>query len=511
MKIVKKQSGVKNGTIALALCVVVQLYACAGGSVSARHFRVPAGVDSTVAQLADSMARTIFVEPQAEKQAEVAKKQARQAFAESDSLWQLLENPGPVSEQDSLRGLKAYNDAALMVTRYAALKRDQATEETEKRMAALLDSAIARFRQALIYNPYDLEARGWLARMYRLRAERFKRAGDYEQAAEALQKLLLLDKGNHLAYASLAETWFAMQKWRQAYDVFREAERVLQATAFTNVDYVTEDGREAVPAQIDSTLLFSYVFYQGVVQAKLHNADSSLAILDRALSLARSRQDTLNVHSYIEWINWDDGNIAGSERRDELLDLQAAGKYEQAVKGFWELAGSLKTAKARDEIEWRASVLMYQKLGEKAEGVRRMHALVKRLQQDSSAVADSVRTRYLEDYAIMCHNLGLQNSRDKKWQDAYAYFLQATQIDWPDRARSHLEIAKIVQNDPDQVIRHCNHALAGVQALSLEEKKQLYRLLARAYLRKGEFEQAKKARYNWLRLNQRKEMKSAVD
>ena len=500
-----------NAASVLAFALVVQFSACAGGS-TARYYRVPAGVDSTVAQMADSLARTIFIAPQAEEKAETVKQQARQAFVESDSLWRLLESPGPVSELDSLSGLQAYNEAAEMVTRFVDLKRKQGTVQTEKRMVALLDSAIARFRKALLYNPFDLEARGWLARMYRLRADRLKREGDYRQAAETLQKLLRLDKGNHLAYASLAETWFALQEWQQAYDVFRQAERVLQETAFTNVDYVSEDGTEAAPAHIDSTILFSYVFYQGVVQAKLHHADSALSILARALSLAATRQDTLNVHSYIDWINWDDGNIAGSERRDELLALQAEGKYDEAVKGLWQLAGTLKTARARDEIEWRASVLMYQKLDKKAEGVERMHVLVKRLQQgEDGSIADSVRTRYLEDYAIMCHNLGLIYSREKKWQDAYAYFLQATQIDWPDRARSHLEIAKIVQNDPNQVIRHCNQAMAGQEALSIEEKKQMYRLLSRAYLRRGDFEKAKKARYNWLRLNQRKELKSAVD
>lgn len=486
--------------------------ACAGNKSNRfDNFKMYAGIDSTVAREADSLALTLFVKPKDEQESESLKQRGRSRVEESDSLWKLIEIRRAANQSDSAAALSAFNDGAKVLKTYAELEKQAAlqidTLKTAEKIDKLLISAIKSFQKALYLNPFDVDTHSWLAHVYALRASRFEEKKDYEKATYVLEELIRLDKGNHSVYARLAENYYAIQAWKASYDVFCEAERVLLETRFLNIDKPGATMEELAQAKIDSSLLFSYVFYQGVTQSKLYNADSSLAILHRAMRLAPDETNRKSVQSYIDWINWDNGNIRASERRDELLGLQAGQKFKEAADGFWKLAKKLRTDRARDEIEWRASVLTYQQVGDKEKGVAGLQQLIQRYQKgDTLAVAqDSTYARYFDDYAIMCHNLGLEKVNEKNWQAAYAYFLQATKVQWRGSAKSHLEIAKIVQNNPDLVLKHCTLAQENEETLDPQEHGQLYSLLSVAYLKLGKNKKAMEARYQGLKYKAMKE------
>ncbi len=491
----------------LAVALYGFLYSCAGGGGSAkmRKFDVPPGVDSTVARQADSVKIFLFAEPKTEKEINKLKEKARERFQRSDSLWARIAERTAISQLDSNeaqkhvgKGKEALKEIASHNDKGQAKRLDP---ETNKKIARLLDEAIAAFEKAILLNPYDLDAKSWLARVYRVKADRLQNEKDYENAARVLEDFVKIDKSQHDAYYRLGQNYFRIRAWKAAYDSFIEAENVLKQTAFVKVENPGATMRELEDAPVDTSDLFFYRYYQGVTQARLYHAEKSLAILATAETLASNAEQAKSVTDFIDWINWDDGNIRASEIRDSLVVLQNREQFSGAASGFLRLVKFLKTQRAQDEIEWRASVIEYEKLNKKDNAVERLQKLAARSgKAGNGAVADSSYQKYFEHYATMCYNLGAENGAARKWQTAYSYFLQATKIPWKGRAKSHIEIAKIVQNKPDMVIEHALEAQKDESSLSFEERKQLYQLLSLAYLKKGKSEEARKTRKQWLEL-----------
>jgi tetratricopeptide (TPR) repeat protein len=467
------------------------------------NYKVPPGVDSTVARIADSLQVFLFVDAERQKKIEQLKIKARERLQRSDSLWAKVSHKNEVSANDSMAA-SGYIDEGKrslgeMSDHFTASNNGESNADEYKKIGAYLDEAVRAFENAILLNPYDTDARSWLARVYSLKAERFESENDYERAAGELENLLQLEKGKHEIYYRLAENYYKMNAWQPAYDIFVQAERVLKETSFLRIEDPEATLEDLNNAPVDTSILFYYRYYQGITQARLYNADNALRILKSAEKLAKTEKDREAVVSYIDWINWDDGNILGSEIRDSLLVLQNKGDFRKAMNGFLKLVKSLKTQQARDEIEWRAAVLDYQKIGNKDSAVKRLHALIQRTAKlPGGQPADTSYQRYFEDYATMCYNLGLDYASSRKWQEAYAYFLQASQINWKGQAKSHVEIAKIVQNNPDLVIKHCKQAQENENTLSKVEKQQLYQLLSVAYLKKGMTDLAKEARHKLL-------------
>ncbi|MCA9742945.1 MAG: hypothetical protein H6695_12665 [Deferribacteres bacterium] len=495
--------------LSAAMCCLAML-ACGGGQVSTKrvlddNYRVQPGVDSTVAREADSLQVFLFVDAKKEKKIAELKAKAQERLQRSDSLWAKISLKNGISTSDSLTA-SSYTESGKSALN--AILGDANSEnskkinsEAYKKIGIYLDEAAASFEQAILINPNDLEARGWLARVYGLKAERFENEQDYSKAAQELENLLQLEKSKHEIYFQLAENYFRMKAWKPAYDIFVDAERVLKETAFLNVNDPEATMAELKNAPVDTSVLFIYRYYQGIAQSRLYHADNALEILQTALALAPTDQERASVESYLDWINWDNGNIRGSEIRDSLLVLQNEEQFASAENGFKRLVKSLKTQKARDEIEWRAAVLAYEKLGQKDDAVKSLHELIDRTETlEDGLPVDTSYQRYFEDYSIMCYNLGLEYASKRNWQDAYAYFLQASQINWKGQAKCNVEIAKIVQNNPDLVIKHLLQAQEKEQTLSLLEKQQLYQLLSVAYLKKGMIDEAREIRKKLLNL-----------
>lgn len=486
----------------------VFIAACGSSKLNSKRvldddYKIPPGVDSTVARAADSLQVFLFVDAEKERKVEQLKSKAQERLQRSDSLWAKINQKNDVSTHDSIAASGYFNEGKRsldeMSNKYAASNNGEAKADDYKKIGLYLDEAASAFEKAILLNPYDADARSWLARVYSLKADRFESEKDYEKAASELENLLQLEKSKHEIYYRLAENYYKINSWQPAYNIFVEAERVLKETSFMRIEDPEATLEDLNNAPVDTSILFYYRYYQGITQARLYNSDNANKILRSAEKLTQTEKDREAVVSYIDWINWDNGNIRGSEIRDSLLVLQNKGDYREATRGFLKLTKTLKTQKARDEIEWRAAVLEYQKIGNKDIAVERLHVLINRTRKrPGGQPADTSYQRYFEDYATMCYNLGLEYAQSRNWQEAYAYFLQASQINWKGQAKSNVEIAKIVQNNPDLVIQHCKLAQENEYTLSKIEKQQLYQLLSVAYLKKGMTDLAKEARHKLL-------------
>jgi len=492
----------------LSFCAII---ACGSGArLSNGSFNVPPGIDSIVAKEADSLKGFFFVTPKTEKEIEKLKRKAHKRLRRSDSLWIKVQDIIKVSTADSISSSLQIKDGTSSLKKIAALTakigKNAAVRDDLQKIPRLLDEAIVSFEKAIRLNPFDTKLRRTLARVYALKAERLEDNSQFKNAAQTLENVLKLDKSDHSVYHKLAVNYFKMGYWQPALETFSMAEDVLRKTAFLHVS--NPDSLKNNIAPVDSLNLFIYKYYQGLTLQRLYNAPEALKVLAAAKLVAQipDRKELIDIE--VAWINWDAGNIRASEIRDSLLTLQKEEKYEDAVKGFLRLSSFARTQHARDEARWRAAVLQYQQLGEKKEAIARLQELIQHAKDSTGLPVDSTYQKYFEDYATMCFNLGLEYSKDKDWQKAFTYFLQASKLQWKGQAKSHIGIAKIVQNNPALVIQHCLKAKTQENSLAPLEREQLYQLLSVAYLKKGETGSAKDARLNWLNL--RKEKKAHV-
>ena len=453
---------------------------------------IPAGVDSVVAAEADSLAEDLFVSIAEEKKADELKNKGQNKVAYSDTLWKYLSmvkdtSSLKVTPEDSLAAIEEFNKAALKLREFATKKQAGVDEESVKEeIYALLEEARSFFEKSIVLNPFDLEAKNGLATVYKLLALRFGEIQNYEKSIQVLENLVRIEKGEHILFARLGENYWQVKDWQSSYRNFAQAENILAGLSFI--------------APPDTGQLFLYVYYQGDTQAKMHNADSALYHFNRAIAFAPNNEQVEKIQSYIDWINWDDGNIAASERKDEISQLEKNSEYTKAAKGYAKLIPDLTTQKAENEIQWRLSLLEFQFLEKEEQGIDRLYSVIKLLDYNKDGnTIDSLDQRYFESYGAMCHNLGLENEK-KNRKAALAYFLQSISIKWKSRAKSLLELAKLSKNNPDKVIEYSNDALTTTSQLDKEEAVQIYQLLVEAYKRKGMFEEARVAYQKGLEL-----------
>lgn len=486
------------------LCLAI-LSACAGNFSSRRNageLMVPAGVDSSVAAHADSLADNLFVSIDHEKRSATHKRLGKSSTAKSDTLWKYLANElDPtfnVSGEDSIDAIHAFNAGAKSLQALAQLEnsdqKDQAPNAYKIEVQKLLEDARQNFERALVLNPFDLETKSWLAQVYQSLAVRFLDESNHKQAVNILENLVRLEKGEHSLCARLGESYYALRDWESAHEQFVRAESVLLEAAGLDFDL------QGAPPAIDNAALFYYVYYQGDTEIKMHDAERGIQNLQRALTYASTEKERTDIQSYVDWINWDDGNVKAVELRDQYLALQEQGKHGDAAKGFLKLIPALRTRNAIDEIVWRLAVLEFQHLDRKNEGIDRLKHVVQLAEKNpNGAPVDSTYKKYFNSYGIMCHNLGLEH-HNKNRKFAFTYFQQAVAVDWESRAKSFLELAKLSRNNPKMVMDNCRAALNAAEQLDQNEQMQAYQLMVEALKRTGQFDQAKQYYAEWVNL-----------
>jgi len=453
---------------------------------------VPAGVDSLVAVSADSLAEASFVEEAEQDQAIALQEEGRLLVERTDSLWQvmsaLIDSAAVVSEEDSLAARAAAEEGGVALVELDGLLRTSELEvdSLASLTAELLDSAQVALEGAFQLNPFDTRSRTWLAQVYGLQARRLGQSESYERAIEELEKLALLTPDQHTVFAMLANNYFYVENWDGAALNYQSAEDTYRAT----YDLVVED-----PPALDSTIVFSYIQAQGDMHVRRLDARGASEAYERAYGFATTPDDSAYVAGELEWMAWDENNIASAFARDSLLALEQAGELAPAREGYAVLLAGLTALSAVDETDWRLAIVDYN-IGNTAEAADRLQALVARTPTDSlGAPIDRSYERYFDDYGTLCLNLGRTyrvEHRDSR--TALKYFTQATQVTWSGTALAHFEVARLIQGNPTESLANAAVALEGEETLTVEQRLDLYRLLMELTRRTGDFERAREYR-----------------
>jgi tetratricopeptide (TPR) repeat protein len=490
------------------------------------------GVDSLVAARALMMVDTAFVSVEEEENAEQLLDLGKREFTESDtlnSLKKILElaqdSTLQVTTDDSAKAITHlnrafghYEEVEKLFDSY--LEGGGTTESLGGEILERLTDAREATIQAIRYNPFDMDARLLLSVIYRYLARIFGDEENYHEAIRVLNELIEMDRGDHSLQYELGFNHYQIQGWEEALSAFQRAEELLyenaalEETPLTSGETssmtegeVPDEGFTSIP--VDTATLLNYVWYQADCQTRLYLSDGAVDSYRRALALAKSDEDRDELQGSIDWILWDDGNILNVKARDSIIRVEREGDYTAARKAYSELLPGLSGETAVDEVDWKIATIDYQFLDEKNMGIERLRGLIDRAiergivnQHGAVTDASSPYVNYVNDYGIMCFNLGMDYLTGKqRRREAFTYFLQATEVEWRNRGSSFVELLKLASNNPSMTITYGEQALE--HNLSQEERIYVLKQLTNAYKRKGSRADFEKARYyfnEWKRL-----------
>ena len=284
----------------------------------------------------------------------------------------------------------------------------------------------------------------------------------------------------------LANNYFYVSNWDGAALNYERAETVYLETWDLTVDE---------PQPLDSTTVFSYVQAQGDMHVQRLDARRAQDAYDRALTWATTAEDSAYVAGELEWMAWDDMNIASSFARDSLLVLEQEGDLDGARRGYAALLAGLASPGAIDETEWRLAIVDYN-LGRTEAAAERLRALVDRTPTGPDGrPLNPAYERYFDDYGTLCMNLGRSARAERRDnRTALKYFTQASEVAWSGRAGAYFEVARLVQGNLPAALENASAALAMEESMTVEQRLDLYRLLMELHRRSGNFDEARRYR-----------------
>ncbi len=477
--------------------LLVGLAGCAGsGGLKSDPLRsealfIPAGVDSAVAAVADSIAQASFVSIPDQEVAAGQKQDGIDISAFSDSLWIYLEmsqdSSGNVDADAAEAALRAANQAVNPLKELIQLNQSADLDSLTivRRQEALLNRAQSSLEEAIQLNPFDLQTQSVLARVYTAQAQRLGRANAFQESIDVLEKLTRLRPDQHNLFVALANNYYQTSKWNEAAYNYERAEQIYLQT----YDLTTTDE----PVTPDSVLLYQYVSRQADVHVLRRDAGAAVTAYDRALALAPDPEEVAFIKGEMEWINWDNGNLSASFARDSLIGLEQGNQLPEAERGYEQLLRMVQNPKALDETEWRLASVQY-KLGKGDVAADRLLQLLRRTAvTDSGAPVDSTYSRYFDTFGTICFNQAmvfLGEKRDNR--TALKYLEQAVQFPWEGRPRAYLESAKLLRSNVKIAKERAQEAMQELDLLTPEDQKELFGLLATFYRTEGDFDQARK-------------------
>lgn len=463
---------------------------------SSRELLIPAGVDSLTATQARKLADSSFVSYESEQEAEEMKRRANAYRAESDTLWHFLSmeaSDQSVELQDDPDFVESFNEGAQYYANATSIAQANTLSDIElARYSQLLDNAITSFEEALLLNPFDSQTRLVLAQLYGAKASRLNQKKNFKQAIDILEKLVRLEKGQYVIYGALGENYYLLESFEEAAKNLDKAVAILHETvSFT--EYYFENNSYSSD---DSLNVFFYKFYSGQSYTNLLDADTAIERFESARNYVVTENDLKAIEGELQFINWDDKNILGSMRRDELIATVNTGQLNEAEIGFSELINNLKTQRAKDEIDWRLAVVQYQ-LEKEEESANRLLALIQRSEtgDDGSPIGKNY-SEYFDDFGTITYNIGIKYNSNNNRSLALKYFIMSAKVKWSNRARSNLMIADLLSNNIEEAINYAKLAENEIDSLNDIDKKALYELLTNLYRSRGDMDIAR----NYLQL-----------
>ena len=481
------------------LLIVLLVFSCAANKAikttqvsrptPSENFFLP-GLDSSVVKNAVQFSDRIIVDYKRRELADRLYQKGENSFQKAESIWNDGSNKNNKDSsfvQNYENGIQT-NDAN---PQHSGRSEEIKPDKINHVCLAILDSAYKEISHAKSYNPFDLEIRSLLIKIYLKQGEISHDKVYFNQAIEELNDFLLVDKSNPYIYEKLGECYFALGEWDNSYQFFHDAETILQIVS--KFKYEAEPSESA---PFDTIRWIYYLRRQGEAKARLYDSENAIHFLTQAKELSKSTETKQELQDILNWIDWDGGNIRAAEIRDEILKLENNDDYKKARAEYLELLKILKTQRAKNEINWKIASIEYNILGRKKEALKRLFQVVQNIRK--SKQVSSLQEVYLKDYAAMCYSIGMEHFNKNNYRLAYIYLNQASQIDWNHKGECYFQLALLTRENPAETIRNCNSALNYADQLSKTKINTVYEMLAVSYKRKGEFNVADKYFQNWI-------------
>lgn len=443
------------------------------------------GVDSLIYARSDSITTRLFVHYSQQQRAIELIDVAGSDVIVADSLWFLINQikmpvfPDSV-DRNSKKGLFFLEQ----------IRADSLNRSLIKLMSyVMLNDAIESFQNVEEIDPFNLDTKSLLADAYFGRGEKKFSQADLNKAAQTLESLIAKNKGQHDLYDRLGDVYWQLKDWQSAFENYQTGYRVLLATAFLN------SGSQAAPDTavnaardtVDSKLIFHYYFKLAAAKSSLYDASTALQLLHQAYNFVQTKNDSDKIKTTIDWILWDDGNIAASELRDSIIVKEYALKFEEAYKGYLGLLDNLKTEKAKKWIQNRLAQIEFWNFDEREKGAQRLLKLISTISVDpeTEMPVDSTDGLYFHECGEMHYELAISLIKKSDYNKAKDAFATSASIPWANRGRCFMELARLSLHNHEAVLQYVEKALASDYHFKKEEMIILLNLKLRVLRQMG--------------------------
>ncbi|MCA9743140.1 MAG: hypothetical protein H6695_10575 [Deferribacteres bacterium] len=452
-----------------------------GRKATPESVSVPPGLDRQTVLQANQVAQNNFVAAEDEREAQRLAKSGKESLDKVDEFWKILEqrvkqgNPTGAQAEQFDREL---NMGAQSLEKWKQLTNNGQDERALNSAISYCENAKIHLENAARINPFDKNVRALLAITYYNLQNHFGQEKNFEKSIEILERLVRLERGEHELFRLLGENYLALGAYEKAARYFNIGKTVLIKTSF-----------EGPPAQ---ETLYYYAYMLGDTYARMHDARTALGMFKAALKFAQSEQEKTDTENYVKWINWDAGNIAASEKWDEILALEAAKDYRKMAKVAEQTLPILQTQEAKLSVHQKLAVVEFEFLDRKKQAVERMRQVFEIIPIEQQNNPNERMAPVLNTYGAMLYRLGVDARDQDERRTALAYFTKATSFKWDQIAKALMEMVSLVWNTPEQAIEYGEKALElGESVLSESEKCELLSLLVKANKSAGQFDRAR--------------------
>lgn len=376
-------------------------------------------------------------------------------------------------------GTKAYRE---FNTLYQKIEKKRATtQELAGDMIKFLEQAQQEFEMGLKLDPFNYFLRQAITAVYMYLDPLYPYINDNSSRLQILFNKIYLET-DPLKKADLfnkiGKIYFNYKVWEKARDNFQ--------LAVTNLF-------EGEIADIDTAKLFDNIYYRGHSQLNLYEDEPASTSFEYARMIAPNEDRSKELSNWINYINWDQGNIHASENYQKALAFNNEKHYDKAERAYLDLIDIIQTERARNEVEHRLAMVQFSYLDKKHEAIQRLWNVVKifPLDETTGVPIEASHAEYWESYCKMCLNLANTSYYEDK-KTAFIYFQKASQIESSIRGNAFLNLAIMSINNPDMCLSYCDRSFAYIDKLSEGDKKILFDTYYKAYQRKGDFEAAMK-------------------
>ncbi|MCB9357542.1 MAG: hypothetical protein H6505_03125 [Calditrichaeota bacterium] len=406
-------------------------------------------------QEADSLAKLLFGDERTEDQATTLFERGKEDFNAGEGFLKeanAMRAAGTDTTLKSRGGVFGLLGQAMGDTTKSSKELD-----TRKRAMSAFKNAAKSFEKALAKQPELKEVELWLVATY-------DRLEDWDKSLPLYREILNERQGEDNLWFAYGYAAYQARQFDKAVTGFDQAMRI----------------RELVTGSQDS-IPNSYRLYLGEAYLKTYQDQNALKMYALAQSHA-TPEDSAEIQKTIDWINWDNGGIAAAEYRDAAYQAEHDERWNDAREAYLGGIGSARTAKAKDFLTWRLSLVTFNHAN-KTEGIQRLGEVVNRLGPECPK-------DYSDSYGRMLYAYGQELTANGDRRGALEYFLNSTKIPWEGQGGGYVAIAQIASNDLGQSIENAERALH--YPLTPDQRKIAYELLVNSYRSKGQWEEMKK-------------------